>query len=66
MMEPYTRKKEDMHDCGFYPHFFQSTGKFKKFNIEYKDLSMEDRNPAITAIVVMIFGQKVCPGRRMK
>jgi|GEM_PF-782019 len=55
-----------MHDCGFYPHFFQSTGKFKKFNIEYKDLSMEDRNPAITAIVVMIFGQKVCPGRRMK
>ena len=23
-------------------HFFQATGKFKKYNIEYKGLSMED------------------------
>jgi len=32
----------------------------------YKGLSMEDRNRAVTAIVVMIFGRKVCRGRRMK
>ena len=66
MKEPYTRKKEDMHDCGSYPHFFQTTGIFKKFNIEYKGLSMEDCNPAVTTIVVMIFGRKVCHGERMK
>jgi len=40
--------------------------KFKKINIEYKGLSKEDCNPAFTAIVVMLFGRKVCHGERMK
>jgi len=55
-----------MRDCGSYPHFFQATGKFWKFNIEYKGLPKEGCYHAVTAIVVMIFGRKVCHGERMK
>jgi len=40
--------------------------KIMQSNIEYRGLSMEDRNPAVTAVVVMIFGRKVCHGERMK